>query len=199
MTLNFTVQYSDRVNDADDTDGGDVAEVPGIGWLYMEPQFPAGTRLPAGDLEAGPTGYAIRTFRGYLDESGTLQYTKGGVGPMRVWGNDPAWGLDRLQYRVTAELTDGKGRHVPFQPFFVDAKKVDETMYLAREMPRPGQKYGRGRPGWGVGGMDINEFGQLVIQREDGAELGAVTVPELSETLDESTAIAAAFSMTFGR
>lgn len=196
MPLNFTVEYSDRVNDADDIDGGDKLPVPGIGWLTMEPVFRAGTRLPAGDAN---TGFGVRTFAGYLDESGTLRNTKGGTQPMRVWGNDPVWGLDRLQYRVSASLTDGRGRPVPFLPFYVDAKKVDEVMYLAREMPKPGQKFGRGRSGFGVGAPDVNEFGQLVITREDGLPLGAVEVPELSETLAESNAIAAAYAMTFGR
>ena len=75
-------------------------------------------------------------------------------------------------------------------------------MDLTRELPLPGQKFGRGRPGFGLqhgGGVDINESGQLVLLREDGQEVGAVTVPELSDTLDEAQGETIAYVMTFGR
>ena len=201
MPLSFTVTYSDRINDVDDV-SGDVAAAVVTGPVYFEPCLLPGQRIPDPDYPPRPTGLAMRTFTGFLDTDGLLKTEAGGEEGVRLWANDPDWNLTRLQYRVRAELTDLLGRPVRWHAFNFDAPGEDIVRDLTLEIPLPGQKFGRGRPGFGLAkdtGVDINETGQLVLVREDGYELGAVTVPELSETLDDTQAETIAYVMTFGR
>ena len=201
MPLSFTVTYSDRINDTEDV-SGDVAAAVVTGPVYFEPCLLPGQRIPDPDYPSRPTGLAMRTFTGFLDTDGLLKTEAGGEEGVRLWANDPAWSVDRLQYRVRADLTDLAGNPVRWQSFSFDAPAEDVEVLLTLELPLPGQKFGRGRPGFGLqhgGGVDINESGQLVLLREDGQEVGAVTVPELSDTLDEAQGETIAYVMTFGR
>ncbi len=201
MPLSFTVTYSDRINDTEDV-SGDVAATIVTGPMYFEPCLLPGQRIPDPDYPSRPTGLAMRTFTGFLDTDGVLKTEAGGEEGVRLWANDPAWEVERLQYRVRADLTDLLGSPVRWQSFSFDAPAEDVEVLLTLELPLPGQKFGRGRPGFGLqhgGGVDINESGQLVLLREDGQEVGAVTVPELSDTLDEAQGETIAYVMTFGR
>lgn len=200
MPLNFTVRYRDRVNDVDDA-AGDVAETPGVGWIYFDLNTEPGARIPVRDFAPEPRGLGVRTFTGYLDTDGLLKHEPGGEEGLRLWANDPAFDVARLQYRVRAELTDLLGRPLRLAPFYFDAPTTDTTVYLALEMPRPGLKFNRGRPGFGFArdGATVNEDGQLVLTREDGQPLGAVTIPDLSAALDEANAVTIAHTVTFGR
>ncbi len=201
MPLSFTVTYSDRINDTEDV-SGDVGATIVTGPMYFEPCLLPGQRIPDPDYPSRPTGLAMRTFTGFLDTDGLLKSEAGGEEGVRLWANDPAWSVDRLQYRVRADLTDLVGNPVRWQSFSFDAPTEDIEVLLTLELPLPGQKFGRGRPGFGLqhgGGVDINESGQLVLLREDGQEVGAVTVPELSDTLDEAQGETIAYVMTFGR
>ena len=201
MPLNFTVTYSDRINDTEDT-SGDIAATVVTGPMYFEPCLLPGQRIPDPDYPSRPTGLAMRTFTGFLDTDGILKTEAGGEAGVRLWANDPAWGIERLQYRVRGDLTDLAGNPVRWQSFNFDAPTEDIVRDLTLEIPLPGQKFGRGRPGFGLAkdtGVDINGDGQLVFVREDGYELGAVTVPELSDTLDEAQGETIAYVMTFGR
>ena len=201
MPLSFTVTYSDRINDTEDV-SGDVAATIVTGPMYFEPCLLPGQRIPDPDYPSRPTGLAMRTFTGFLDTDGVLKTEAGGEEGVRLWANDPAWEVERLQYRVRADLTDLLGSPVRWHSFNFDAPTEDIVRDLTLEIPLPGQKFGRGRPGFGLAkdtGVDINGDGQLVLVREDGYELGAVTVPELSDTLDEAQGETIAYVMTFGR
>lgn len=201
MPLCFTLVYSDRINDVDDVSGDTAAQVV-TGPVYIEPCLSPGQRIPDPDYPSRPTGLALRTFTGYLDTDGLLKTEPGGEEGLRVWANDPNWNLPRLQYRVRAELTDLLGRPVRWHATNFDAPTEDIEVDLTRELPLPGQKYGRGRPGFGLArgtGVDINGSGQLVFVREDGEELGAVDVPDVSDVLDNAQAQSIAYVMTFGR
>ncbi len=201
MPLSFTLTYSDRINDVDDVSGDVDAQVV-TGPVYIEPCLLPGQRIPDPDYPSRPTGLGLRTFTGYLDTDGVLKTEAGGEEGLRVWANDPNWNLPRLQYRVRAELTDLLGRPVRWHAMHFDAPTEDIEVDLTRELPLPGQKYGRGRPGFGLAkdaGVDINGSGQLVLVREDGYELGAVTVPDLSDNLDDAQAETIAYVATFGR
>jgi len=188
--LNFTLEYDDLVNDVDDT-AGDVGTTPGVGPMYFTTLFPRGARIPVADFSPRPSGIGLRTFTGYLDTDGRLKNEAGGTAGLRLWANDPDFNLDRFQYRVSAELTDQLGRPVDFHGFNFDAPSEDVIRYLTDEMPKPGQKFGRGRPGFGIGELDVVD-GELVITREDGVELDPIIVPE-------SNALSAAYTLTFGR
>ncbi len=201
MPLSFTLVYSDRVNDVDDTSGDIDAQVV-TGPLYFTPRLLPGQRIPDPEYPTRPTGLALRTFTGFLDTDGVLKAEPGGQEGVRLWANDPNWNLPRLAYQVRAELTDLLGRPVRWHGVDFDAPTEDITVDLTLELPLPGQKFGRGRPGFGLSkdsGIDISETNQLVFIREDGYELGAVTVPELSDTLDDTQAETIAYVMTFGR
>ncbi len=201
MPLSFTLTYSDRINDVDDVSGDVDAQVV-TGPLYFEPRLLPGRRIPDPEYPSRPTGLAMRTFTGFLDTDGLLKSAPGGEAGVRLWANDPNWNLPRLQYRVRAELTDLLGNPVRWHAFDIDAPSEDITVDMTLELPLPGQKFGRGRPGYGLskgGGVTVNESGQLVFVREDGYELGAVAVPELSDTLDDAQAAAVAYMLTFGR
>lgn len=192
MPLNFTLLYSDKTNDVDDS-SGDVGVTPAHGPLLFEPHFELGARIPYGV----DTGLAPRVFPAYLDVDGQLKPERGGDVGIRLWANDPAFGLDRFEYQVSAPkgLSDGSNRRIPFKSFYFDAPNEDVVRYLKDEMPKPGQDFMRGRPGFGIAtnGLDINSSGELVITREDGVELPPVFgVPE-------SNALSAVYAMTFGR
>ena len=200
MPLNFTLHYDDRINDLDDK-VGDVAETVVTGPMYFVPNIRPGARIPVQDALPRPLGLAMRAFEGYLDTDGRLKNEQGGETGIRLWANDPAWNLPRLQYRVLADLTDLFGNPVPWQDFYFDAPTVDIERNLAAEMPKPGQKFGRGRPGFGiaVGGIDLDEQGRLLLTREDGQDIGAVEIPDLTEAFDEVAAQSVAYALTFGR
>lgn len=200
MPLNFTVVYDDRINDIEDS-SGDVAATVAMGPVYFIPSITPGHRIPDLEYLPRPAGLAIRAFPAYLDTDGRLKTKAGGDTGVRLWANDPAWRLPRLQYQVRAELTDLQGRPVEWAPFSFDAPHEDIEVDLAREMPRPGQKFGRGRPGFGLapGAVQIDTEGNLVLVREDGIELGGVEIPDLSDALDVAQAESISYVLTFGR
>ena len=200
MPLNFTLQYNDRINDILDS-AGDVAETVVTGPMYFVPSLLPGYRIPAPGLLPKEAGLAMRGFAGYLDTDGKLKTEPGGEEGVRLWANDPNWDMPRLQYTAHAKLTDLIGNEVPWIPIPFDAPKEDVVVQLAAEMPKPRHKFGRGRPGLGLArdGATIDNQGNLVLMREDGYPLGTVTVPELSDSLDEASAQTIAFVTTFGR
>jgi hypothetical protein len=200
MPLNFTVTYDDRTNDNTDVTG-DIAAVAATGPVYFIPTIPTGYRIPDAAYLPRPTGLSVRAFPAFLDADGQLKPEAGGTVGVRLWANDPSWGLPRMQYQVRATLTDHLGEPVPWATFYFDAPSEDIEVKLALEMPLPGQKFARGRPGFGLArdGLDINGSGQLVFSREDGYELDPVTVPTVSETLTQAAAAAIAHTLTFGR
>lgn len=189
MPINFTLQYKDRVTDTTDT-AGDRAMTPGIGKLLAEPVLSQGVRLPFG----ADMGYLPRAVEMYLDSDGELKPEPGGSVGVRLDANDPAFGLSRLQYRVSAPegLTDVNGVVVPWLPVHFDAPVDDRIVYLAKELPRPGQKFGRGRNGFTIESWGINEDGLLAATREDGTELDPVPILV-------SPALSVAYALTFGR
>lgn len=192
MPLQFTLRMKDRTTDITDVTG-DRAWVPVMGPLLAEPTFKPGARIPYGlDM-----AYRPRAVLMWLDADGELKPSKGGSVGVRLDANDPAFNLSRLQYRITAPegLTDANGEVVDWAAVYFDAPKDDQIVYLSKELPKPGQKFGRGRPGFGIAtnGLDVNADGQLVITREDGTVLPPVfTVPE-------SQALSVSYAMTFGR
>lgn len=197
MALEFTVTYDELTNEPVNTTA--APPIPATGWVTFETSILPGMRIAALTNLPRPAGMEIRTFKGFLDTDGQLKSEPGGTVGVRLWANDPDWRLDRLQYRVRATLTDYLGREVPWVDFYFDAPKEDVVRNLALEIPRPGQKFGRGRPGLGLTGASVNGQGQLLLSREDDKLLAAVDVPELSETLAETNAAAIAYGMTFGR
>jgi hypothetical protein len=197
MPIQFTAIYDDLVNDNTDS-SGDISAVPSMGPVYFVPTLLPGYRIPALTNLPRPAGIGIRAFEGFIDTDGRLKSAPGGDIGVRLWANDPDWNLPRLQYQVRAELTDGFGIPVPWNAFYFDAPDADLNIDLGRELPPPGQKFGRGRSGFGVGGLGVTGEGQLQLSREDGLILGSVTVPELSETLTETNAGAVAYAVTFG-
>ena len=198
MALNFTLHYDDRINDLDDK-VGDVAETVVTGPMYFVPSIRPGVRIPVLDGLPRPKGLAVQAFDGFLDTDGRLKNKQGGELGVRLWANDPAWNLPRFQYRVSAELTDLFGRPVPWRDFYFDAPTADIVRNLADELPRPAQKFGRGRPGFGLDRTDVDGLGRLVLTREDDVTVGTVEMPALSDTLARSNAAAISHTVTFGR
>lgn len=191
MPVNFTLHYDDRANQVDDF-LGDVAAEATVGPMYFEPTIIPGRRIPVPDYTPRPTGIAVRRFSGYMDTDGRLKTERGGTVGIRLWANDPSWNLPRFQYRVTANLTDALGKPVPFAPFYFDAPSADIVRNLADELPRPDQKFGRGRPGFSIESLELDDDGLLVATLEDGTELDPTPITV-------SAAAAAAYAMTFGR
>ena len=167
MPLSFTVTYSDRINDTEDV-SGDVAATVVTGPMYFEPCLLPGQRIPDPDYPSRPTGLALRTFTGFLDTDGLLKSEAGGEEGVRLWANDPNWGLARLQYRVRAELTDLLGKPVRWHGFNFDAPVADLTKDLTEYMPLPGQKFGRG-PATHITGGSFDDDGNLVLDNDDGS------------------------------
>ncbi|MCG7592374.1 hypothetical protein [Mycobacterium sp. PSTR-4-N] len=118
-----------------------------------------------------------------LEDPGTL-----GV---KLPANDPTLELDRLQYRLTV-VASHAGRTLPLQDIYFDAPHDDRPVYIPLESPRPGQPFGRGRPGWGLASAEVNSDGLLVLTREDNFDLNPTPI-------SVSPAVSAAYTMTFGR
>lgn len=185
MPLNFTLTYNDGTNDIDDV-AGDVGRVGTFGPMWFEPVFSKAGRLVSPDGATCP-----RQFSGFVD-NGVLKTEAGGTTDIRLWANDPEWSIDRFQYRVRADLTDAIGLPIPWDPFYFDAPNDDRVVPLELEIPRPGQKFGRGRPGYGITDpLVINDGGLLVITRENGTVLDPIAIPE-------SSAVAISYALTFG-
>ena len=170
MPLNFTVTYSDRINDTEDV-SGDVSAAIVTGPMFFEPRLLPGQRIPDPDYPSRPTGLALRTFTGYLDTDGLLKTEPGGEEGLRVWANDPNWNLPRLQYRVRAELTDLYGKPVRWHSFSFDAPATTADRNLVQYMPLPGQKFGRGPGAYNITGGSFDEDGNLVLVNSDGSAL----------------------------
>ena len=202
--VNFIAQYDGLTNNTGDT-VGDIGTVAAIGPVRFVPLFTTGTQVPAPGYTPRPAGFAFRTFYGYLDADGRLKNERGGTPGVSIWANDPVFtGVPRLQYRVEADLTDPLGEPIPFNSFCFDAPDPthsdwpNATVNLALELPRPGQKFGRGRPGFSLVDLDVIGLGELMFILTDGAELGPVAVPELAEALTAAAAAAVSYTMTFG-
>ena len=174
MPLSFRLFYDDRVNDTEDTEG-EVAAVAVSGPVYFEPALLPGQRIPDPEYPSRPTGLAMRTFTGFLDTDGILKTEAGGEEGVRLWANDPAWGIERLQYRVRADLTDLAGNPVRWQSFNFDAPGVDQVRDLTAVMPKPGQKFGRGPGAWNIVSGSFNDDGELVFVNADGSQLQPIT------------------------
>lgn len=173
MPMCFTLHYDDRIVDIDDK-SGDVAATPGVGWMYFDSSIQPGHRIPVPSYSPRPAGLGLRQFKGYLDTDGRLKTEPGGSAGIRLWANDPEYNLTRLQYKVTAELTDTLGRPVEFHSFYFDAPRADVESNLVDYMPAPHQKYGRGPASYLRGG-EFNDVGQLVLQNDDGSLVDPIT------------------------
>lgn len=177
MPLNFTVHYDDRANDIDDV-SGDIDSTALIGPVYFIPGFTPGARVPAPEYDPRSTGFAFRAFAGYIDTDGRLKNERGGTPGVRLWANDPVFELERLQYQVRADLTDSRGRRIPFTPFYFNAPDEDKVVDLARHMPRPGQSFGRGPDAWQLVGAEFDPAGDIVFINEDGSTLSPIELAD---------------------
>jgi hypothetical protein len=171
LPINFTVTYDDLTNDLDDTTG-DIGAVPAIGPVVFVPSLI--DRATATANSPRPAGYALRTFSGWLDNDGQLKSEPGGTVGVRMWANDPIFELDRLQYRVEADLTDPLGRPVPWRVFAFDAPTSDLTVNLVHVMPDPSQEFSRGPRAYDITELSVDGSNDFVFEREDGYQLPAV-------------------------
>lgn len=167
MPLNFTLRYDHLISDIDDA-SGDITAIPAQGWMYFEPSVHAGSRIPVPSYTPRPSGVEPRRFKGYLDTDGRLKTGPGGSVDIRLWANDPAWGLIRYAYTVTAALTDLLGRTLAFDSFSFDAPTFDTVLNLVDVMPAPGQAFGRGPGAFRLSGGHFTD-GQLYFQNSDGS------------------------------
>lgn len=172
MPRQFTMLHRDQANDITDT-SGDVGLTGVTGPLLFVPTFKPGSRLPTSDGTVCP-----REFPAYLDTDGRLKPARGGVDGIRLWANDPEFGIERFQYHVRAPegLTDLLGHPVPWLDFYFDAPGVDGVRYLNAYVPRPGQKFGRGPGAPGLSGGSFNDS-DLLLQNADGSTLTPIGVP----------------------
>ncbi len=197
MPINFTVTWDDLTNDVDDTTS-DIGEAPVIGWMYFTTQIADGAVILAAGHTPRPAGFQPRTFSGYLDSDGQLKNKPGGSVGARLWANDPIFGLTRLQYYVTASLSDALGRAINFQPFAFDAPSTDSTVNLTQVMPLPGQDFSRGPNAYDMTGLSINGSNQFVFEREDGFTLPPVTAGAVVD-ITPARGRAVAFAIALGR
>lgn len=182
MPLSFRMFYDDRVNDTEDTEG-EVGATATSGPVYFEPALLPGQRIPDPDYPSRPTGLAMRTFTGFLDTDGRLKATAGGELGVSLWANDPAWGIERLQYRVRADLTDLLGNPVRWHSFNFDAPDDDGDRNLIHYMPKPGQKFGRGPGAPRIRSGSFNDDGDLVLENADGTTIDPITLPSVAVAL----------------
>ncbi len=137
MPINWTLNHDELTNDQND-DSGDIGTTVGTGWMYLTPVFREGERALAPDYSPRPAAFTIRQFKGFVDTDGRLKNKPGGTAGMKAWANDPVFNLERLTYRVTADLYAPIGRPLPWEPFLLEAPSTAVTMDLTEFMPVPG-------------------------------------------------------------
>lgn len=184
--INFTIHWTAKTNDVDDH-SGDIASAPGIGPVWLIPQFRDESHIPTAVFDPRPTSYYMRAFPGFLDTDGVLKNEAGGDEGMRAWANDPIFELDRLQYRVEASLVDPFGRPLGMRPFYFDAPTEDSIVYLSLEMPKGRQNFYRGRPAFDIIDLDVTLDNEFVFTRADSLELGPVSADASVDILPTAT------------
>lgn len=135
MPINFTVNYDALTNNIRDADG-DINATPVYGPMWFSPSVEA--ELYVGTYTPRPTGVTLRRFDGYIDIDGRLKNKPNGTPGVRLWANDPIFGLPppgdtqkrSLHYQVSAELTDQRGRTIQFVSFKFEAPATDTTINL---------------------------------------------------------------------
>lgn len=194
--MNFTVTYENLTNDVD-SPGGDTAAVACIGPMYFIPSIQDGGIIPALQHLPRAAGMSVRAFTAYMDIDGRLRAEAGGELGVRLWANDPDWQLERFAYQVRADLTDPLGRPIPFTPFQFDAPKEDRVVPLELEIPRPGQKFTRGRPAVDISSFRLTGDKMMVLTREDGYEMTTDALI-FDDSIANSNTFGLSYAMTFG-
>lgn len=129
---NFTVQFDSLASQSDFEDSGvDADIIPLVGEVRFVPLIEPGTLVLSPSYSPRPTGFIIRPFIGYLDSDGRLKNTKGGTAGLRLWANDPIFGLSSLRYRVDFMLRTPAGEPVEVKSGYFQAPSVDSTVNLA--------------------------------------------------------------------
>ena len=130
--INFTLNYDAFTSGDDTTDSGiDVDIIPLIGTVTATPQFVDDRPALATGYSPRPAGFTIRAFSGYIDVDGQLKASVGGPVGMRLWANDPVFGLTRLVYRIDFDLTTPLGEPVKVQGGYFEAPSEDDIVNLA--------------------------------------------------------------------
>lgn len=132
MAIEFTVDH-------DETARTDEGTEPLVGWIHFS------VRTKEGDYRArlvgGGTPQTLNLLprKGWLKGDGHLYKNQTSEDPLRLVGNDPAWNLETLTYRVDFDLTTLVGTPVPMPHTYFLAPSTDMTLYLTRVLPNPDQ------------------------------------------------------------
>lgn len=171
---NFTVNF-DVFGSADDGAdvGVDADEKALTGMVAFTPVFTDERLALAPSASPRPAGFKFRTFTGYIDTDGRLKTGPSGTVGVRLWANDPMFGLERLVYRVDWNVRGPLGEPVRIDSGYFPAPTSDTIINLANELEQVGV-LGAFR----LSGGSFNPAGDVVFVSADGTSLPPIEIPE---------------------
>lgn len=172
--INFTVEFDAFASADDSSDAGlDADEKALTGMVAFTPVFTDERLALAPSASPRPAGFKFRTFTGYIDTDGRLKTGPSGTVGVRLWANDPMFGLERLVYRVDWNVRGPLGEPVRIDSGHFPAPSTDTTVNLATVLEQVGA-LGAFR----LSGGSFNPAGDVVFTSADGSALSPIEIPE---------------------
>ena len=169
--INFTIHYALFTGQADGDDANvDVDIIPLVGDVTFTPVLVDDRAIMAQTYDPA-AGFRIPTISGYIDSDGILRAARSGPEGVRLWANDPIFGLPTLSYRVDFNLTTPLGSPVRVRGGYFPAPNDDREIQLADVL----------QSGVSIGGPHIvgGEFvdDTVIFENADGSLLRPITIP----------------------
>lgn len=171
--INFTVQYDLLASATDGSDVGvDADIIPLIGSVTFEPIVDSQRAVLAPSYSPRPAGFKLRIFTGFIDVDGQLKAARSGTVGVRLWANDPVFGLAVLTYRVTFNLTTPLGEPVRVDGGFFYAPSQDSVINLVNVLQSTQSIRGPRI----VGGLFAD--GAVEFENDDGTFVDPIEIPD---------------------
>ena len=178
------------------------------GWVYLSLEYPRTDDVLDALITVAPAAVTFgdadngQVFKGYMGDDGKMRRVgvDGTVG-VPIIANDGKFGLERLVYRATFDLTTPAGTPIKRRPFLFAVEDGSTDINLNEASPWLGSKTigeHRGPRAFNIDDLAIGVGGDLTFTREDGTSLPIVNVPSLALVVDESPIFGVSYSMTFG-
>lgn len=137
--IQFTVTYDHLATEIADDDSDNSVDLPAVtGDVYFIPQITRGGAAHGNTYSPRPTGFSLRTRKGYLDTDGRLKNKRGGTVGVHIVANDPVLNLASLPYKVEFDCYDPLGRKVEITGTTFEAPATAVSIQLLDVLPVAG-------------------------------------------------------------
>lgn len=170
--INFTVEFALYGNQADTDDAGvDADQIALVGTVTFTPVTTSDRPILASTYDP-PAGFILRPITGYIDSDGILRASRSGPEGVRLWANDPVFGLTTLSYKVKFDMmTTPLGEVVKVDGGYFTAPEDDRVLNLT-EVLQTGVSIGGPRI---IGGTFSD--GDVIFENQDGTLLDPIEIP----------------------